>query len=74
MYGAFVIHDSVLELIGGTPMVRLRRIAGESSGMADVVVKLEGQNPAGSVKDRACIAMIARRSTGASSGMHRISR
>ena len=39
-------------------MVRLRRIAGGSSGMAEVVVKLEGQNPAGSVKDRACIAMI----------------
>src|SRR5688572_13859904 len=53
-----MIADSVLELIGGTPMVRLRRIAGESSGMADVVVKLESQNPAGSVKDRACIAMI----------------
>jgi cysteine synthase A len=39
-------------------MVRLRRIAGGSSGMAEVVVKLEGQNPAGSVKDRVCIAMI----------------
>ncbi len=58
MYGDPVIADSVLELIGATPMVRLRRIAGESSGMADVVVKLEGQNPAGSVKDRACNAMI----------------
>lgn len=53
-----MIVDSVLALIGGTPMVRLRRIAGGASGMADVVVKLEGQNPAGSVKDRACIAMI----------------
>jgi cysteine synthase A len=53
-----VIHDSVLEIIGGTPMVRLRRIAGAASGMAEVVVKLEGQNPGGSVKDRACIAMI----------------
>ena len=53
-----MIHDSVLELIGGTPMVRLRRIAGGASGMADVVVKLEGQNPAGSVKDRASLAMI----------------
>jgi cysteine synthase A len=53
-----VIHDSVLELIGGTPMVRLQRIAGASSGMADIAVKLEGRNPAGSVKDRACIAMI----------------
>jgi cysteine synthase A len=53
-----VIADSVLDLIGGTPMVRLRRIAGEAAGVAEVVVKLEGQNPAGSVKDRACIAMI----------------
>src|SRR5574339_604482 len=49
------IAESVLELIGETPMVRLRRIA---AGLAEVVVKLEFQNPAGSVKDRACIAMI----------------
>jgi cysteine synthase A len=53
-----VIVDSVLELIGGTPMVRLRRITGEGVNMAEVVVKLEGRNPAGSAKDRACIAMI----------------
>ena len=52
------IADSILDLIGGTPMVRLRRIAGQAAGIADVVVKLEGQNPAGSIKDRACIAMI----------------
>ena len=52
------IVDSVLELIGETPMVRLRRIAGAAAGIADVIVKLEGQNPGGSVKDRACIAMI----------------
>ena len=52
------IADSILDLIGATPMVRLRRIAGEAAGIADVVVKLEGQNPAGSIKDRACIAMI----------------
>jgi len=39
-------------------MVQLRRIAGQTAGIADVVVKLEGQNPAGSVKDRVCIAMI----------------
>ncbi|HWM88216.1 MAG TPA: cysteine synthase A [Kofleriaceae bacterium] len=52
------IADSMLDLIGRTPMLRLRRIAGPAAGIADVVVKLEGQNPAGSVKDRACIAMI----------------
>src|SRR5688572_20008620 len=45
----------MLQLVGNTPMVRLRRI---SSGIADIVCKLEGQNPAGSVKDRACLAMI----------------
>ncbi|MBA3457918.1 MAG: cysteine synthase A [Deltaproteobacteria bacterium] len=52
------IAESVLELIGNTPMVRLRRIAGRAANMADVIVKLEGQNPAGSIKDRACQAMI----------------
>jgi cysteine synthase A len=52
------IVDSVLELIGATPMVRLRRIAGAAAGIADVIVKLEAHNPGGSVKDRACIAMI----------------
>ncbi len=45
----------MLELVGKTPIVRLRRIA---SGMAEVLCKLEGQNPAGSVKDRACLAMV----------------
>lgn len=39
-------------------MVRLRRIGGASSGIADILCKLEGQNPGGSVKDRACLAMI----------------
>jgi cysteine synthase A len=57
-----VIADSVLALIGGTPMVRLQRLAagagGATSAMAEVLVKLEGQNPAGSAKDRVCIAMI----------------
>jgi cysteine synthase A len=52
------IVDSVLELIGATPMVRLRRIGGAADGTAEIVVKLEGHNPGGSVKDRACIAMI----------------
>jgi len=54
--GRPLIADSVLSLIGATPMVRLRRLAPPSS--AEVLVKLESCNPAGSVKDRACIAMI----------------
>jgi len=52
------IAESMLELVGRTPMVRLRRIAGATAGIADVACKLEGQNPAGSVKDRACLAMV----------------
>ena len=50
------IVDSVLELVGRTPMVRLRNLPGPDS--AEVVVKLEAHNPAGSVKDRVALAMI----------------
>lgn len=50
------IADSVLELIGATPMVRLRRIAAESG--AEICGKMESMNPAGSVKDRIALAMI----------------
>ena len=57
MAGAAVkIVDSVLELVGRTPMVRLRRLTGPDD--AEVVVKLEAYNPAGSVKDRAALSMI----------------
>jgi cysteine synthase A len=50
------IVDSVLELVGRTPMVRLRNLP--EAGSAEVVVKLEAYNPAGSVKDRVALAMI----------------
>jgi cysteine synthase A len=50
------IADSVLDLIGGTPMVRLNRVVPE--GAAEVVGKMESLNPAGSVKDRIALAMI----------------
>ena len=50
------IVDSITELIGRTPMVRLNRI-GEGSG-ATILGKLESMNPAGSVKDRIGLAMI----------------
>ncbi len=50
------IVDSVLELIGQTPMVRLHRVVPE--GAAEIVAKLESYNPAGSVKDRIALAMI----------------
>jgi len=50
------IHDSVFELIGNTPMVRLNRIG---SGLAsEILVKLEYMNPSGSLKDRIALEMI----------------
>ncbi len=46
----------MLDLVGATPMVRLRRVVPE--GAAEIVAKLESFNPAGSVKDRIAVAMI----------------
>src|SRR6202140_841255 len=51
-----VVSDSILEAIGRTPVVRLRRIV--ARGSADVLVKLEYYNPTGSYKDRMALAMI----------------
>jgi len=48
--------DSVLRAIGGTPVVRLRRLV--PAGSAEVLVKLESVNPTGSYKDRMALAMI----------------
>ena len=50
------IAGNIIELIGKTPMVKLNRMAGETG--ANVFVKLESQNPGGSVKDRLAFAMI----------------
>src|SRR5229473_130115 len=49
------IYDNITELIGNTPMVRLRKV---TSGGAEVVVKLEAFNPLSSVKDRISISMV----------------
>ena len=46
------IFASVQETVGGTPMVRLPRLAAEEKLVADLVLKLEFFNPLGSVKDR----------------------
>jgi cysteine synthase A len=48
--------DSMLNLIGGTPLVRLRHLVDES--MADVFCKCEQFNPGGSLKDRIALSMI----------------
>ena len=50
------IANNMLELIGYTPLVRLNRIP--ATGSAELLVKLESQNPMDSVKDRIGAAMI----------------
>ncbi|WP_141503754.1 cysteine synthase A [Paenibacillus luteus] len=50
------IVQSVLDLIGDTPLVRLNRLVPE--GSAEIYVKLEYQNPGASVKDRIAISMV----------------
>ena len=50
------IRESALEAIGGTPLVRLRRLV--PAGAATVLVKLEGGNPTGSYKDRMALAIV----------------
>ncbi len=52
------VADDITQLVGETPMLRLRRLAPSSS--AEVYAKLEYLNPGGSVKDRAAIGIIKR--------------
>jgi cysteine synthase A len=54
--GAAGIAANVLELVGGTPLVRLARVG--PAGGAAVIGKLEAKNPGGSVKDRPALAMV----------------
>lgn len=53
-------YPTIEEVIGGTPLVRLQRIAADICAKRNNVIlaKLEGNNPAGSVKDRAAMSMI----------------
>ncbi len=51
-----MIYEDALELIGRTPIVRLKNL--EEEGMAQLYIKLEGKNPGGSIKDRAALGMI----------------
>jgi cysteine synthase len=52
------VADDITELVGQTPMLRLKRLVPSNSG--DVFAKLEYLNPGGSVKDRAAIGIIRR--------------
>jgi len=51
-----MIYNNALEMIGKTPILKLNNVTDEN--MAEVYVKLEKYNPAGSVKDRAALGMI----------------
>ena len=50
------IADTVLDLVGNTPLVRLNKLV--QPGMAEVLGKMENLNPAGSVKDRIALNMV----------------
>jgi cysteine synthase A len=52
------VYDSIAEVIGNTPLVRLNRTAQEAGAVANVLVKLEYLNPLLSVKDRIGLSMI----------------
>jgi cysteine synthase B len=56
------MNQTIEDFIGATPLVRLQRVPGEASSRAGniVLAKLEGNNPAGSVKDRPAISMVRR--------------
>ena len=50
------VFSSVLELIGNTPLVDISSLSPKNQ--VRILVKLEGQNPGGSVKDRIALSMI----------------
>ena len=52
------MYPSIEDFVGNTPLVRLKRIPGVTSNV--LLAKLEGNNPAGSVKDRPALFMITR--------------
>ena len=52
------MYRTIEDFVGNTPLVRLKKLPGETSNV--VLVKLEGNNPAGSVKDRPALSMIAK--------------
>jgi cysteine synthase A len=52
------VAENVLELVGDTPMLRLRRLERASGPCAEIWAKLEFLNPGGSVKDRAALGLV----------------
>ena len=60
MSNSTIFYPTIAEIVGNTPLVRLQRIPGEGNLLRKNVIlgKLEGNNPAGSVKDRPALSMI----------------
>ena len=54
-----MIYESILELIGGTPLLNVKKYSDKYADGANILCKLEYLNPAGSSKDRAAARMIA---------------
>ena len=52
------IYDSIVDTIGNTPLVRVKRIARDAGARAEILLKLEFFNPLASVKDRIGVSMI----------------
>jgi len=52
------IYDSIIQTVGATPLVRLKKLAAEGGSKAEILAKLEFFNPLASVKDRIGLAMI----------------
>ena len=50
------MYKTLEEYVGNTPLVKLQRLPGKTSNT--ILLKLEGNNPAGSVKDRPALSMI----------------
>lgn len=55
--GSVLVYPTIMDCVGATPLVRLQRMATNDRGN-QVLLKLEGNNPAGSVKDRPALSMV----------------
>ncbi len=62
MNTANVFYPTIADTVGNTPLIRLQRIPGEGNQIRNNIIlgKLEGNNPAGSVKDRPALSMFRR--------------
>ena len=62
LIGSVDMHKTLEDCVGGTPLVRLQRLPGAANEARGnhILAKLEGNNPAGSVKDRPALSMVVR--------------